>query len=132
MPLLVVCGGPSSGKSTVIDRICGHFRSQGIEHIEIVADCTSSGAFSREIYSDSHKVRVQRVSKSEVRRLISKDRLVICDSLNYIKGFRYELFCIAKEAQTTYAVLYCDANEDTCQWLNMQKDETERWIFFSP
>uniref|UniRef100_A0A183E3U8 Protein KTI12 homolog n=1 Tax=Gongylonema pulchrum TaxID=637853 RepID=A0A183E3U8_9BILA len=65
--------------------------------------------------------------RSEVRRLISKDRLVICDSLNYIKGFRYELFCIAKEAQTTYAVLYCDANEDTCQWLNMQKDETERY-----
>lgn len=53
--------------------------------------------------------------------------MIICDSLNYIKGFRFELFCIAKLAQTTYAVVYCDASEDTCMWLNSQKDEAERY-----
>ena len=33
--------------------------------------------------------------RSEVDRLLTKDNLVILDSLNYIKGFRYELHTYA-------------------------------------
>jgi protein KTI12 len=29
---------------------------------------------------------------------MNKDTIVILDSLNYIKGFRYQLYCAAKEA----------------------------------
>ena len=33
--------------------------------------------------------------------------ICICDSLNYIRGFRYELFCIARQFLTTYCLVYC-------------------------
>jgi protein KTI12 len=34
--------------------------------------------------------------------------IVILDSMNYIKGFRYEMFCMMRAAKTTYCVIYCN------------------------
>ncbi|TKR77314.1 hypothetical protein L596_018311 [Steinernema carpocapsae] len=62
-----------------------------------------------------------------VQKELTKDGLVICDSLNYIKGFRYELFCVGKLVQTTFAVIHCDAVGATCSWLNSQKPEVEKY-----
>ena len=46
---------------------------------------------------------------------MSKEDIVILDSLNYIKGYRYELFCIIKLCQTTQCVVslktYSNLNE---------------------
>jgi tRNA uridine 5-carbamoylmethylation protein Kti12 len=33
--------------------------------------------------------------------------ICICDSLNYVRGYRYELFCIARQFVTTYCIVYC-------------------------
>ena len=43
--------------------------------------------------------------KSEVQKLMSKEDVVILDSLNYIKGYRYELCCISKLTQTPQCVV---------------------------
>ena len=43
---------------------------------------------------------------------------MILDSLNYIKGFRYELFCLARTAKSTHAVLYCDTSLDQAREWN--------------
>jgi protein KTI12 len=52
-------------------------------------------------FLDSSKEKELRGSlKSEVQKLISKEALVILDSLNYIKGYRYELYCVSKLIQT--------------------------------
>lgn len=51
-------------------------------------------------------------------RKISKDEFVILDSLNYIKGFRYELFCVTKSAQTPHCVIYCAINKDKAKEWN--------------
>lgn len=32
--------------------------------------------------------------------------------MNYIKGFRYELFCLARTAKTTNCLVYCDTDPD--------------------
>lgn len=37
---------------------------------------------------------------SAVERHLSKNDLVICDHLNYIKGFRYQLYCVARALGT--------------------------------
>ena len=42
---------------------------------------------------------------SAVQRLLSKDDIVIADGLNYIKGFRYQLFCEAKALSTPHCVV---------------------------
>ena len=34
--------------------------------------------------------------KAAVERELSKESVLIADDLNYIKGYRYELFCIAR------------------------------------
>ena len=34
--------------------------------------------------------------KSAVERLTTRDRVVILDSMNYIKGYRYELSCVSR------------------------------------
>ncbi|MEQ2172197.1 kti12, chromatin associated, partial [Goodea atripinnis] len=36
---------------------------------------------------------------------VNKDNIVILDSLNYIKGYRYELFCLTKHAQTPHCLV---------------------------
>jgi tRNA uridine 5-carbamoylmethylation protein Kti12 len=33
-------------------------------------------------------------------RALGPERIVICDSLNYIKGFRYQMYCAAREAHS--------------------------------
>uniref|UniRef100_A0A1I7ZMB1 Protein KTI12 homolog n=1 Tax=Steinernema glaseri TaxID=37863 RepID=A0A1I7ZMB1_9BILA len=128
MPFLLVTGGPASGKTTIVERIVEHFKANGYKgKITIVKD-SDFLHFSRSNYNDSHKEREHRnFLRSTVQKELTKDSLVICDSLNYIKGFRYELFCIGKLVQTTYAVVHCDAAEATCSWLNEQKPEEERY-----
>lgn len=34
-----------------------------------------------------------------VQRALGPDNLVICDGLNYIKGYRYQMYCAAREAK---------------------------------
>lgn len=48
--------------------------------------------------------------KFEVERNLIGKNVVICDTLNYIKGYRYQMYCIAREQKTTYAVIYCNSN----------------------
>lgn len=38
-------------------------------------------------------------------------------------GHRYELFTIAKNNRTTFAILFCDADDATSEWLNKQRED---------
>ena len=48
--------------------------------------------------------------KSNVEKYINEQRVVILDSMNYIKGFRYELYCLARNAKTTLCLVFCDTD----------------------
>lgn len=39
--------------------------------------------------------------KSAIERRISRDVIVIADSMNYVKGYRYELYCVSRAQATT-------------------------------
>ena len=43
--------------------------------------------------------------KSEVERRLSRDAFLILDSLNYIKGYRYELYNIARARNTNLCLV---------------------------
>lgn len=43
--------------------------------------------------------------KSAVERHVSRTTFVICDALNFNKGFRYELFCVARAMATPSCVV---------------------------
>jgi tRNA uridine 5-carbamoylmethylation protein Kti12 len=58
---------------------------------------------------------------SNVKRALSKDAIVISDSLNYIKGYRYQLWCEAKAAGTRCCVVHVAAREDECKKWNRER-----------
>ncbi len=53
--------------------------------------------------------------RSNVEKLIDPKRLVILDSMNYVKGFRYELFCLVRNSKTTSCVVFCDTDVNTAK-----------------
>lgn len=57
-------------------------------------------------YVDARAEKQLRAAEySAVKRLLTKDDVVIADGLNYIKGLRYQLFCEAKAALTPSCVV---------------------------
>lgn len=54
-------------------------------------------------------------------RNLTTNTIVICDSLNYIKGFRYQLFCTARTTGTPSCVVYCDFDADTVREWNAKR-----------
>ncbi|KAM4573212.1 protein KTI12 homolog [Odontesthes bonariensis] len=117
MPLIVVCGYPCSGKTRRAEELKAHFEESTDRKVHIVGD----GALSVDrngVYADSQKEKNVRASlKAEVERKVNKDNIVILDSLNYIKGYRYELFCLTKHAQTPHCLVLClTSPEESSSW----------------
>ncbi|KAL7574583.1 hypothetical protein ACA910_015933 [Epithemia clementina (nom. ined.)] len=57
---------------------------------------------------------------------INKNKtLVILDSLNYIKGFRYELYCLSKAAQQQHGVVWVLNSLEVAQEWNRQRREKQ-------
>ena len=50
-------------------------------------------------------------------RRLSADSVVVLDSMNYIKGFRYELYCSARTFRTPHCVVWVAAADGLAdQW----------------
>ncbi|KAL3767840.1 hypothetical protein ACHAWU_007318 [Discostella pseudostelligera] len=97
-----------------------------ISHVIHIRECTSRPDQTKaECYSNSHTEKSTRAAlKSEFDRAVmskkndaesrsdgdnrrsSGSTLVILDSLNYIKGYRYELYCISKAAGERHGVIW--------------------------
>ena len=53
-----------------------------------------------------------------MKRLLGQNAIVIADGLNYIKGFRYQLYCDAKSVRTTSCVIHVGTPIETCRQNN--------------
>ena len=112
MPLIVVTGFPSSGKSRASEKLAKFFKEKDKTVFVVKEDELMEDQDKNSIFSDSKfEKEVRGRLKSEVIRLLSKDNVVICDALNYIKGFRYELYCASKSVKTTQVTVQCDLSE---------------------
>ena len=108
MPFVMMCGLPSAGKTYNAEIIKNHLINNCQKNVILIND----GMFCKDknqVFMDSSREKELRASlKSEVQKFMSKDDVVILDSSNYIKGYRYELFCISKLVQTPQCVVcYC-------------------------
>jgi protein KTI12 len=75
------------------------------------------------------------IIKSKVSKYLDKKIYVIVDSLNYIKGFRFELFKIARTSDTTNCVvrkirilkkLFCDVDLlESIEWNEAMEKEKQ-------
>lgn len=121
MPLIVVTGYPSSGKSTLSGQIKDFLQARlkddgDTREVKIVSDSKSLDWEGRDcIYSSVVKEKELRAwLRSEIQRYLSLKNIVILDSAAYIKGFRYEVYCIAKEARTQFCVVETLIDQETC------------------
>ncbi|CAG4957985.1 unnamed protein product [Parnassius apollo] len=127
MPLIIICGTPTSGKTTRAKELKEFFENKHGKIVEIISEeeaITKLGYEKNATYLDSQKEkRVRGYLKSEVIRLIGKDNVVILDGSNYIKGYRYELYCASKACKSTQCTIYTIRNyeeawKDNEYWLN--------------
>lgn len=76
---------------------------------------THDAAHPRTVYDNARTEKETRgVAYTRARRLLGKDTIVILDGMNYIKGYRYQLWCEAKEAGTSCCVVHVGTPVDKC------------------
>ncbi|XP_078113087.1 protein KTI12 homolog isoform X2 [Sander vitreus] len=127
MPLIVMCGYPCSGKTQKAEELKVCFERNTDRKVYIVGD-GALGVEKNTVYADSQKEKNVRASlKAEVERKLNKDDIVILDSLNYIKGYRYELFCLIKHAQTPHCLVYCLTSDEVSSAWNIDREAAEQY-----
>jgi protein KTI12 len=115
MPLLIMVGVPCAGKSTRALQIAKYLTEEKKMDVHIVNE-ELLGLNKADYYKDPQQEKILRASlKSNVEKLIDPSRVVILDSLNYIKGYRYELYCLARNVQTNIVTVFCDTDVEIAQ-----------------
>lgn len=128
MPLIIICGFPSSGKTTICKKLKDFVEHEKKKTVLVISEDELVRGSKSNIYSDSLKEKPIRSSlRASVERTISRDQVVILDGLNYIKSVRYELHCIVKANKTLHCVIYCGTPRDICLEWNQTRDEKEQY-----
>jgi protein KTI12 len=135
MLLVVLCGYPASGKSLIAGEVARLCASRGLK-VELICDGAvhasshaSAGAAApaqrrASLYADSAAEKATRARlMAAAERALAPRTAVIVDSLNYIKGFRYELFCVAKTACARFLVVHADTDADVCARQDALRDD---------
>ncbi|KAK4250541.1 chromatin associated protein KTI12 [Corynascus novoguineensis] len=156
MPLIIVTGLPTSGKTTrarqLYDYLSARLGTQQAQQqqqqqqtpspspnpnsnpkppyrLHFISDSTLS--ISRTVYDLSPAalpahVRSANASEKDaraavygaVKRVLSPRDIVVLDGLNYIKGWRYQLYCEAKNVRTPSCVLQIGAGVERARAVN--------------
>eukprot|EP01117_Protostelium_nocturnum_P001870 TRINITY_DN1238_c0_g1_i3.p1 TRINITY_DN1238_c0_g1~~TRINITY_DN1238_c0_g1_i3.p1 ORF type:complete len:230 (-),score=53.86 TRINITY_DN1238_c0_g1_i3:75-764(-) len=78
-------------------------------------------------YKDSHSEKMTRATLlASAERYINKDIILILDSINYIKGFRYEVYCRSRGQRTPNAVIFCATPKEEAKEFNVKR-EGDKW-----
>ena len=110
---MLVSGYPSSGKTYRSNQLRDFFNEKitaskdpRVSRLKVHHINDQTLNVSRDVY---HTARAEKDARAEeysaVKRVLSRDDIVIADGMNYIKGFRYQLYCEAKALQTPNCVV---------------------------
>ncbi|RYO87823.1 hypothetical protein DL762_004009 [Monosporascus cannonballus] len=140
MPLIIITGFPTSGKTTrakqlhtyITERIkqASSSATNPKYRLHLISDQTLS--ISRSAYDLSvlpAHTRSANASEKDarasiygaVKRVLSDRDIVILDGLNYIKGWRYQLFCEAKAVRTPSCVLQVGCSKEKSREVNEER-----------
>lgn len=125
MPLIILCGLPSSGKSTRAQELSDFFKEKNKKVIVISENVgvPKANYQKNEYFDDSQKEKIVRADlKSETIRSLNKDNVVILDAGNYIKGYRYEIYCASKSARVTQCTIYCAITKEQAWEFNEKRE----------
>uniref|UniRef100_A0A7S1KN60 Uncharacterized protein n=1 Tax=Percolomonas cosmopolitus TaxID=63605 RepID=A0A7S1KN60_9EUKA len=140
MPLITIMGPPSSGKSSFAQYLQNYVWSQKHSDIFTIygASCSersdeqkisplviSMNQLSANVTSlydtAPHEKKTRSILKSRIMQHLSQKRILINDSLNEIKGFRFELFRFCQEMGTRHIVVEMRRDLKECL-ANNEKD----------
>lgn len=65
--------------------------------------------------------------KSDIQRRLNTHDLLIFDGSNYIKGYRYEIYCMTKLYKTPQCTVYCDMPIEHAWMLNNKRTEIDQY-----
>ncbi|KAI9792710.1 MAG: hypothetical protein M1816_001809 [Peltula sp. TS41687] len=145
MPLVIITGYPCSGKTYRArqlldffnDKISGAQQQQQQQSADANHNNTTTKDAARiarlrlhhisdrtlglrpDVYRDARPEKDARAAEfSAVERALGKDDIVVADGLNYIKGFRYQLYCAAKAVATPSCVIHVGTPIPRCRDIN--------------
>ena len=136
---MILTGHPCAGKTTAARKIgerALRHRSGRVERVVLIDEPTACpdrvSAADCHATPDSEK-KTRAALKAAFDRAVAAARhpsdcstLVVLDSTNYIKGFRYELYCICKEAAVAgHCVVWCLNDVATIREWNRERRRNE-------
>ena len=98
MALILLSGYPCVGKSAFAEKLKSEIIKRDAKQKVAIVNEELLGLDKINGYIDSSNEKTCRANlKAAIDRALStKNSIVIADSLNYIKGYRYELYCMAR------------------------------------
>ena len=121
MPLIIIAGYPCCGKTTFCLKLASYLEAQGVKKVVIINE-ESESINKRSAYLESFTEKKTRGSlKSAVDHVLDAESFVILDSMNYIKGYRYELFCISRSLRTPHCCIWVESDDDLATQWNIQR-----------
>lgn len=111
--LILLSGYPSSGKTYRAQQLHSYLTTRiasstdpRYARLTIVHINDQSLGLIREVYREAQTEKHARAAAySAVKRALGKECIVLCDGMNYIKGFRYQMYCEAKAVGTGSCVV---------------------------
>ena len=115
---MLLCGHPASGKSTAAAEISRRIQAAGAR--VLLVDEPSLHLPRNASYRDARSEKNTRgLLKATVERAVHRDGpVVLLDANNGIKGYRYELWCIARQAGTRFCVVHCETPVEEARMRN--------------
>ncbi|KAJ6609831.1 chromatin associated protein KTI12 [Mycena sp. CBHHK59/15] len=123
MALVTFSGYPSSGKSTRAAQLSAHL-AHILPHLSVVVVSDPSLSIPPTAYDDSRSEKPARGALfTAIQRLMAQDIILIVDAPNYIKGFRYQIYCAAREMKLRVCTVYVVATPQLCRQWNASRTD---------
>ena len=133
MPLVTFTGLPSSGKTKFAKQLVDSLQKRIEEskttkepghNYSVIYHSDETLGISKDVYKDSTQEKHARGTQmSAVKRDLARNTIVVLDTMAYIKGFRYQLYCEAKGLATPHCVVHVVSSVDHCVQWNREWDE---------
>ena len=118
MPLIEIVGGPCAGKTTIASEIKDYLEKVNFKVVQINEE---SLGLDRNFYADAQSEKIIRATfRSETEKSLSDTQVVILDTMNYIKGFRYELHCLVRQYKTRHVIVNIKTPLEKCLEFNVE------------
>ncbi|GJE97735.1 chromatin associated protein KTI12 [Phanerochaete sordida] len=135
MALITISGYPCSGKTRRAHQIKAALErrledpSYAGPQLKVVIVSDDTLNISRDAYKDSRSEKPARGALfTAMQRAMGQDTILIVDAMNYIKGFRYQMYCAAREQRLRVCTVYVVATQDLVKEWNISRTDGKPYV----